>query len=155
MAEQGNEARAGTDHRADGRTACGRTGANSARSRCTLARGLSLASPSREAGRTAPPWVGGWAVMARSAAVAVFGEVPEELVLVGREEVVDAVGLAGEEQVVDLRRMRRGLHRREAGVRDRRRRQPVDLPRVVRAVRVEVRLADRLRRRDVEPVPKG
>ena len=54
-----------------------------------------------------------------------------------REEVVHLVRLAHEIEVVDLRRMRGCLDRRQARVRDRRRRQPGELARVVRVVALQ------------------
>src|SRR5918996_4887686 len=77
---------------------------------------------------------------AASAAVAVLAGLGVELRLAGREEVVHLVRLAHEEEVVLARRMRRRLDRRQPRVRDRRRRQPRELARVVRVVALELRL---------------
>ena len=87
-------------------------------------------------------------------AVPVRALVLRERGVAGREEVVDLVGLADEVEVVDLRRMRGGADRRQPGVGDRRRRQAGELARVVRVVALQLRLEDRLRRRDVQPVAK-
>src|SRR5690349_2292378 len=88
----------------------------------------------------------------RSAAVAVRALVLRERARAGGEEMVHLVRLADEVEVVDLRRVRSRTDRREPRVRDRRRRQSEHLARVVRAVAVELGLADRLGRLDVEPV---
>src|SRR5437868_7356528 len=84
--------------------------------------------------------------------VAVSSLVVDERVVARREEVVLLVRLAHEVEVVHLRGVRGGLHRRETGVRDRRRRQARVVARVVRAVALQLRLEDRLRPRDAEAV---
>ena len=68
--------------------------------------------------------------------------------------MVPVVRLAHEVEVVDLRRIRGGLERRHPGIVDRRRRQAVVHPRVVRRRVVQLGLRERLGRRDVEPVAK-
>src|SRR6266508_4680908 len=77
--------------------------------------------------------------------VAVLGQVLQELGFVGREEVVHLVRLAREEEVPHLRRVFGRLHRGQTRARDRRGRKSRALARVVRAVGLELRLADRLR----------
>src|SRR5207247_3642429 len=62
-------------------------------------------------------------------------EVPEAR----REVVMHPVRLAEEVEIADLRRMGGSLHRGEAWVADRRRRQTEELPRVVRVVALELR----------------
>ena len=74
-----------------------------------------------------------------SAAVAVLARLAAELVGVGGEEVVQLVGLPDVVEVVDLRRVRGSLDRRQPRVPDRRRRQPLVAARVVRRVGSRVR----------------
>src|SRR6185503_14725684 len=85
----------------------------------------------------------------RTTSVAVLGLVLEEVLVVRREVVVAVVGLADEVEVVDLRRMRRRLERRHAGVVDRRRRQAVVQPCVVRRRIGQLGLRQRLDRKSV------
>src|SRR4051794_9791469 len=85
-------------------------------------------------------------------AIAVLGEEPVVRVPARGEEVVLVVLLARVVEVVDLRRMRGRADRGEARTRDRRRRQAGVEPGVVRRVVLELRLVDRLGRRDVEPI---
>src|SRR5204862_5207581 len=84
--------------------------------------------------------------------VAVLSLVLEEVLVVRREVVVLVVRLAHEVEVVDLRGVRGRLERRGPGIVDRRRRQAVVHPRVVRRRVVQLGLRERLGRRDVEPV---
>ena len=90
--------------------------------------------------------------MLLSAAEAVLARLAQELVRVGGEEVMALVGLADEVEVVDAGRMSGGADRREARVRDRRRRQPAEAARVVPARARESSLGQGLGPRDVEPV---
>src|SRR5438874_5634976 len=99
-------------------------------------------------------WATGWPSSATWLAIAVLRE---ELVVrrpARREEVVPVILLARVVEVVDVRRVRCGPDRGEARDRDRRRRQAEAEARVVRRRIVELRLSDRVRRRDVQPVPE-
>ena len=87
----------------------------------TTSRGRTRQTPRSASAARATPSAGSRAI--RSALQA-RARVRLELGRAGREEVATAVRLAHEVDVVDLRRMRRRLHRRQARVRDRRRRQP-------------------------------
>src|SRR5206468_3101292 len=68
----------------------------------------------------------------RTTSIPVLGLVLEEVLVVRREVVVLVIRLAHEVEVVDVGRVRGRLERRHAGVVDRRRRQAVVQPRVVR-----------------------
>src|SRR6476646_11618168 len=92
----------------------------------------------------------GWP--SRATSVAVLGLVLEEVLVARREVVVLVVRLANEVEVVDLRGVRGRLERRNPGIVDRRRRQAVVHPRVVRRRVVQLGSRERLGRRDVEPV---